>query len=125
MSFYARAAGSACQFQQVLLDCVPYTIIRAEYHPARKPGLSSAGFMVEAGWYGERWELTVHLVLRELSHAANQLLREQGFPTLSLWIPGAERVSRGASTQWLDLEFNPSEESLIASAGSQYNSSRV
>ncbi len=81
--------------------------------------------MIEAGWYDERWELTVYLVLREHRHAANLLLREQGLPALRQWLLKAQGRSRGLTTQWINLVFNPAKEALMASEGGQYESSRV
>ena len=107
------------------MDHLPYTILLAKYSPARKPGLSAADYMIERGWYDERWELTVYPVLREFRHTANQLLREQGLPAVHTWLGKAEMLARGIVTQHLDLVFNPAEKSLAIIQADRYNESRV
>jgi hypothetical protein len=125
LKFYERPIEPASRFRQALKEQLPYPIVVAEYHPARTPGLSAAGFMIEAGWYNERWELTVYPVLREFRHVAIRLLLEWGFPALSRWMREAEPGSRGITTQRADLVFNPAEGSLTISERTEHESSRV
>jgi len=81
--------------------------------------------MIEAGWYDDRWELSVYPVLRELRYAANRLLLERGFPALTLWLHQAQDVARGMITQRMELVFKPAEKSLTADESGQHESSRV
>ncbi len=115
LAFYGRPFGPASRFQRVLAERLPYTIVSAGYLPARKPGLSAAGFMIESGWYNEHWELTVYPVLRVTRHAANRLLIEQGLPTLAGWLRGAESTARGITIQRVELVFNPCPYPLLTS----------
>src|SRR4051812_37364768 len=107
LRFYARPVEPASRFQRVLAERLPYTIVAAESRPARKPGLSSAGSMIEAGYYDQRWKLTIYPVLREFRHVANQLLLEQGFPALSRWLRAAETAAVGIMTPPAPPAFNP------------------
>lgn len=125
LSFCARPVEPASQFQRVLAARQPYTIVRAEYRPARKPGLSAAAFMIEAGRYDERWVLDVYPVLRELRHIANQLLRDRGFPAMRLWLDKAAGSARGLVIQNMEIVFDPAGESLVANESGRNESSRV
>ena len=75
----------------MLVENQPYPIMSAAYHPARKPGLSAAEFMIERGWYDEHWDLTVYPVLRKTRSIAKGLLVEHGLPALTRWMSGARR----------------------------------
>jgi hypothetical protein len=81
--------------------------------------------MIEAGWYGEHWELRVYPVLREFRHVANRLLLEQGLPDLARWLRKVESVSKGITTQRSMLVFNPAEGSLMVRESGEHESSRV
>jgi hypothetical protein len=117
MVFYSRPVNSALEFQKMLADRSPYPVIEAEYRPAQKPGLSAAAFMIAAGWYNERWRLTIYPVLRELRHLANGLLHEQGFPALRLWLERARTASRGVDVQRVELVFDPAQAALLFRTG--------
>jgi hypothetical protein len=125
LSFHARPVEPASRFQRVLAERLPYTIVAAEYRPARKPGLSAAGSTIEAGYYDQRWELTVYPVLREFRHVANHLLLEQGFPALSRWLRAAEPAAMGIMIRRAVLVFNPADGSLTVNEGGEFESSRV
>jgi hypothetical protein len=105
------------EFQQMRNDRSPYPVVQAEYRPAQKPGLSAAAFMIAAGWYDERWQLTVYPVLRRLRHLANGLLHEQGFPALRLWLDRAREASRGMSVQKIEMVLDPAQGSLLVRTG--------
>jgi hypothetical protein len=125
LGFHSRPVEPASEFQRILVARQPYSIVQAIYHPARKPGLSAAAFMIEAGWYDECWDLAVYPVLREHRHIANRLLQERGFPALSLWVHKAVRAAQEMVTQRMELVFDPAEESLLANESGRYESSRV
>jgi hypothetical protein len=97
----------------------------AEYHPARKPGLSAAGFMIANGWYHERWELKVYPVPRETRHTAKRLLIERGLPALALWLRGTESVARRFTVQRAELVFNPIEDMLTMTETSRREGDKV
>jgi hypothetical protein len=123
--FCSHAVEPASRFQRILSERLPYRSFLAEYDPARKPGLSAADFMIERGWYEERWELTVYPVLREFRHTANQLLRDQGLPAVVTWLGKAEGLARGIVPQQLELMFNPADGTLAVVEGGRYKDSRV
>lgn len=125
LTFQERPFGPASRFQRALKERLAYPIALAEYRPARKPGLSAAGSMIESGWYDERWTLTVYPVLREFRFAANRLLLDVGLPALCRWLRAAESAARGIKTERAALVFNPAEESLMVTESGEYESSRV
>jgi hypothetical protein len=119
LTFFAHPGVLVSPFQRALRERLTYAVLKAEYHSARKPGLSAAAFVIEGGWYDERWELTVYPVLRELRYVANRLLHERGFPALALWLRKAQGQARGMLEERLELVFNPAEQSLEANESSR------
>jgi hypothetical protein len=111
MSFWGKPAYQASPFQSAAAR-QPCTVLVAEYRPARKPGYGGANFMVESGWYDEKWEVTVYPVVRELRHLANRLIRERGLPLVVEWLRSSKRAGWLSRSQRLELMFNPTEESL-------------
>ncbi len=81
--------------------------------------------MIEAGWYDERWMLTVYPVHRELRHTANLLLRERGFRALRLWLDNSVGSARGLVIQSIEFVFDPAGESLLVNESGRNESSRV
>lgn len=125
LSFASAPDGSATRFRRVLAEGSPCTIVRAAYHPASKPGLGSADFLIEAGWYDERWELTVYPVLRGRRHVANRLMLERGLPAVRGWLERGREASQGILVVGIELVFDPAAEALDVREGGRPESSRV
>jgi hypothetical protein len=117
LDFYSGPVDLASEFQQMLTDRSPYPVVQAEYRPAQKPGLSAAAFTIAAGWYDERWQLTVYPVLRGLRHLANGLLHQQGFPALRQWLDTAREASRSMNVQRIELVLDPAPGALLVRTG--------
>src|SRR5262249_15553900 len=96
----------------------PHKVLVAEYQHSRKPGYSGANFLVESGWYDEKWGLTVYPVARAVRHLANRLIRERGLPLLVQWLRSSERAGWLTRNQRIELQFNPAEETLSAEESS-------
>jgi hypothetical protein len=114
VSFSGTPVWPDSRFQSVLAENHPYGILLASYEPAHKPGYIGANWMVERGWYGERWQIAVYPVLRELRHLANRLLREQGLVLVVEWLRSSEQAGWLVRQQRIELIFNPTEESIAA-----------
>ena len=99
-------------WQSTVLEKHPCTILIARYEPAQKPGYRAMNSMIEGGYYDEKWELTIRPVLRELRHAANCLLREQGLAWVVDWLRSAEQPDWLGQHQEIELTFNPIEKSI-------------
>ena len=96
----------------------PHTVLVAEYKPSNKPGYGGMNFLVESGWYNEKWRLTVYPVARAVRHLANRLIRERGLPLLVQWLRSSERAGWLTRNQRIELQFNPAEETLSAEENS-------
>src|SRR5882762_9302868 len=70
VSFYGRPVWPGSRFRETLARRHPYKILAAEFRPSCKPGYSGPEFLVEDGWYDEKWQLTVYPVVRELRYLA-------------------------------------------------------
>ncbi len=114
LSYHGSANLPASAFQRLLRESLPYAILIAEFHPASNPGYSGAAFMVERGWYAERWELQVHPVMRPLRSVAGLLLRAQGLPALAEWLRGSDRTGWKMRQHRIEFVFRPIEETLTA-----------
>ena len=112
VAFLDRAGRSASEFRRLRSRLAPYKIMEAVDQPARKPGISAAHFMVEAGWYDEKWELLVYPVLSECRHTANRLLREQGMPAVVRWLKSSDRAGWVERSRRVELVFSPADASL-------------
>jgi hypothetical protein len=110
--FIDHAVWPGAEFRRLLRDSVPYAIVRAEFHPARKPGYSGSLSMMEMGWYDETWRIIVNPVLRDLRHRANRLLREQGLGWLAQWLQSSLAVDWTSQYQTCELIFDPNADSL-------------
>lgn len=117
-TFWDRAAEPASEFRRLLLKRLPYTVMAAEYRPARKPGISASDQMVKDGWYDEKWELTVYPVLAEFRPLANRLLRAEGLPAIVAWLRSSGRPGWIATWQRIELAFNPTDGSIASKASS-------
>jgi hypothetical protein len=96
----------------------PDTVLVAEYKPSNKPGYGGTNFLVESGWYDEKWRLTVYPVPRAVRHLANLLIRELGLPLLVQWLRSSGRAGWLTRNQRIELQFNPAEETLSAEENS-------
>ncbi|WP_435020298.1 hypothetical protein TA3x_001751 [Tundrisphaera sp. TA3] len=114
MAFWSAAVWPDSEFRRLLAECLPYRVMAAVYQPARKPGLSGADFMVQRGWYGEKWELEVYPVLSEFRPLANRLLREEGLPSIAAWLKASDRPGWARTYQSMELWFDPDGQSLIS-----------
>jgi hypothetical protein len=109
LAFSGRAVWPATEFQRLVREGLPYRILAAEYMPPLKPGRSAPNTIVESGWYRGHWSITVYPVLRELRHAAGQLLREQGLPVVVEWLRSSRRTGWDTRQHRLELVFSPVE----------------
>ena len=110
--FHERPVEPASRFRQVLAQKSPYLLLMAKYRTEKNPGYAGAQFMIDRGWYGEKWELTVYSVLRELRHQANCLLRDPGLPLVVQWLRSSEQAGWLSRDQRIELLFHPAEETL-------------
>lgn len=109
----------ASDFQRLLSERQPYLLLRAEYKPAQRPGISASNDSVEKGWYDEKWELDVYPVLRPLRSLAHGLLLGTGLPAVAQWLWSSRRDGWSRRQQWLDLIFDSGAESIVAREGSR------
>ncbi|MCU0876120.1 MAG: hypothetical protein MUE50_27680 [Pirellulaceae bacterium] len=116
--FYERPVEPASRFQTILAQKHPYVLLVAEYRTRKMPGYTGAQFMIDRGWYGEKWEVTVYPVLRELRHEANRLLRDGGLPLVAQWLRSSAHAGWLSRDQRIELVFNPAEETLSAQESS-------
>ena len=112
VSFHDHAVWPGSEFRRLLRESVPYTILRAEFRPARKPGYSGSLSLMDIGWYDETWQITVHPVLRDLRHVANGLLREQGLGWLAQWLQSSLAAGWSSQYKTCELIFDPNTGSL-------------
>ncbi|WP_165071412.1 hypothetical protein [Paludisphaera rhizosphaerae] len=112
LTFWDQAVWPASKFRRLLEERSPYKVMTAEFHPARKPGVSAAEYMIQSGWYDEKWELFAYPVLAEFRHPANRLLRETGLPAVASWLKSSDRAGWTATWRRIELIFNPVDESL-------------
>jgi hypothetical protein len=110
-------AISAVDFQRLLRERKPYKILEAEHKPARKPGISASNQSVEEGELGEKWEIRVFPVLRELRHLANRLLKDEGLPAVAQWLRSSQQAGRDSRRQWIELVFDPAGETITVRQG--------
>lgn len=103
-----RTSESRRLFQERL----PYDLMTAIHHPASKPGIGGAHWMIQEGWYDECWELRVNPVLSEFRSLANRLLRDEGLPSISSWLKSSGRRGWAATSRQLALTFDPAAETL-------------
>jgi len=110
--FQDQAVWPASEFRRLLRESVPYTIVRAEFCPAQKPGYSGLQALIEMGWYDESWQIIVFPVLRELRRSANRLLREGGLEHLAQWLRASQAPGWTSQDQICELVFDPIAGSL-------------
>ncbi len=106
--------GFSSKFRRLLTERSPYTLMTARYKPACKPGLSAAGFMIERGWYDEKWELIVYAVLSEFRHLAEGLIRDVALPSVKAWLMSSGRAGWDAIWREIAFVFDPIASSLSA-----------
>jgi hypothetical protein len=112
LSFYDRAVWPATEFNRFIREGLPYRILSAAYMPPLKPGHSAPNTLVESGWYQGHWSITVYPVLRELRHAAGQLLRELGLPAVVRWLRSSGRAGWDTRQHSIGLVFSPTNGTL-------------
>lgn len=109
VSFWGTPVWPGSRFQLALAEEQPYVVLTAKHEPARKPGYGGAQFLVESGWYDEKWELTVYPVIRDLRHLANRLLKDQGLSLIVEWLRSSRQAGWDDRQQRIELVFNPTE----------------
>jgi hypothetical protein len=114
LSFYDQAVWPSTEFNRLVRKGLPYRMLSAAFMPPRKVSRSAPTTLVEGGWYQAHWSITVYPVLRELRHAAGQLLRGQGLPAVAEWLRSSERAGWDTRQHRLDLVFSPAEGTLSA-----------
>ncbi len=87
LAFYFDSSANS---QRALREKETYTLVTADFQPARKPGFGGANAYIDEGWYDQRWEIRVSPVLRKLRHLAGCLLREKGLPSIIEWLQASE-----------------------------------
>lgn len=117
ITFWNEAVWPASKFQRLLAERLPYKVMTALYMPTRKPGIIGSNHMVQSGWYDEKWELSVYPVLAEFRSRANRLLQEKGLPAIVAWLQSSNRAGWITTSQWIELIFNPTDESLTSHVG--------
>ena len=112
LSFYSTAIHPAAEFRRVVRESLPYRILEVEYKPERGIGYVAPQWAIERGDYGPKWHLWVFAVLRERRHAAGELLRERGLPTIVEWLRESGQTGWLAHKHKIALVFDPLEGSL-------------
>lgn len=118
VAFWGKPVCPGSSFRQDRAQEQLYQVLVAEYRPAQQPGYAGMRFLIERGWYDEKWELHVYPVVRELRHLANGLLRERGLPLVLQWLRSLEQPGWLAREQRIELVFNPVEGTLSAQESS-------
>jgi hypothetical protein len=114
LAFRDQAIWPASEFRRVVAQRLPYAILAADYRPALKGGYGAPHYLIESGWYEEKWELQVNAVASDLRQLASRLLRERGLPAVAQWLRSSQRAGWCTRSQWLALEFDPTGETLVA-----------
>ncbi len=114
LTFRDRPTYRASEFRRWLKDKVPYPVVVAEFHPARKPSFAAPRLWIEEGWFNEKWELAVYPVPRKLRHSAHRLLLEQGVARLLQWLHASKAPGWTSCQRRCELVFDPGEETITA-----------
>lgn len=110
--FWERPTIFASDFQRCLTERKPYPVLRARYKPAQGPGLTGSNAEIAEGGYGEKWELSVFPVLRELRPVVKSLLLKEGLPAVAEWLRSSTRAGWGMRARSISLIFDPNGPSL-------------
>lgn len=79
----------------------------------RHVGLSAASFMVESGFYGPKWDISVYAVPRELNARIRESLRTSGFDIIRQWLAADRSELWLTSSHSCTLSFCPVSDSLV------------
>lgn len=114
VTFHESAVGPASEVRRLLVERLPHKVMAAEYQPRRKPGISAADFMIQHGWYDERWDLFVYSVQTKFRHLVNRLLHEEGLPAIETWLKSSGRSGWKMSWHRIELWFDPAAGCIAA-----------
>ena len=114
--FTDRVTRPASAFQRVVRESLPYTLLVAEYRPARRPGYIGSSSLLEGGWYDARWELHISPVPGPWRAAAGAALRGVGLPAVVDWLRSSGRAGCELRRHRLELVFAPADGTLTQHA---------
>ena len=115
--FTDGVAHPAAAFQRVVRECLPYTLLVAEYRPAARPGYIGTMLLAdELRRYEAKWELHVSPVPGPWRAAAGAALRDAGLHAVAEWLRSSVRAGWELRRHRLALVFVPATGTLALQA---------